>query len=126
MPLTLVVRTVSTARRPVWLTYWSIDSTRSRRLDLNAGDISALTSSNRPRNSSRAAMATGKGRPRKVWADSRPIIDESTGAAAASAGGTFAPDSGTGAAAVGCGVDVGAAPKSTVDIAVKGFPFAVP
>ncbi len=68
MPLTLVVRTFSTARRAGWVTYCSIDSTRSRRLDLKAGDRRADTSRSSPTKSSRAAMATGIGRPTRVRA----------------------------------------------------------
>ena len=129
MPLTFVVRTVSTARRPVCVTYCSIDSTRSRRFDLNAGDMRAVTSRSSPTKSRSAAMATGSGRPSTVRADSGPMSEVSAGAAAASTGGTLARGAvpGAGAAvAVAVGVGVSAPHRSRPSRSrVKAWPFAV-
>src|SRR4051812_8065394 len=95
MPLTLVVRTDSTARRSVGgATYCSIDSTRSRRFDLNAGDRRAITSRSSPTKSNRQAMATGIGSPSTVWPDKVPINDVSDGEAWAGATVTDAPGAG--------------------------------
>ena len=130
MPLTLVVRTLSTARRLVCVTYCSMDSTRSRRLDLNAGDNRAVTSRSSATKNSSAAMATGSGRPSTVCADSRPISEVSAGSGRRlgrrDVGGGAVPGERAAARCRSPSGVAGASPKSTVEVAVKGLPFAVP